>query len=751
MELTKVLLINYLPYAKGVIVDRALPSIDGLKPSQRRILYTMFTMKLLRGDKTKSTNIVGATMRLHPHGDASIYDTMVRMSTGNQSLNVPYIESKGNFGKVYSKDLAYAASRYTEAKLAPICEEIFDGIDEDAVDFISNYDNSAVEPTLFPVKFPSILTNPSNGIAVGTGSRIPSFALKNVCSAVIGLCDGTINNITDLVNTLGIPEFTTGGYIHTTREDMINLATSGRGTITMTGRAITYSDHIEITEIPYSTKVENIIDAINDGIKDGTLKEISEIRDDTDLKNGLKLTVQLRRGANANAVLKKLIYSTPFCSTISFNTRAIIADKCETLGLMDLLKTWIAFRLETIRRVYNYRYNKASAKAHILETWDKIKDNLDKVAVIIRSEDEEAAKQALETEFGLSDAQCDYILDLKIRNLTKNNVKKHLKELEDTIEFARYCKLVVDDDNEKRKIIIEDQKRIIGKYGVPNKTNIAAPIDPDDKKKPEVKIDDDPVVVVVTKNYNIKRLVSIKDIGGYEAPENEVIEHRIPTRNNDHILVFTYDGTVHKILVNDIDATRGKMKDNIPSMLGINSKDIMLIDNAGDYSKHFNVVYKNGRGYRVNYSNASGKRAKYKNMFDGANPNEIWWTFSDQFFLVTLRRKAAYCDLKMLGMYSTRAAFKVARIDSGDSIFGLHDIKDVPDMNNIDLAKYNKDYTVSIGEDELWAGARENYLKRIQAKIEAKERAKAEAKAAKEKARAEAKAAKALKRSKKST
>ena len=266
MEVSAVLMRNYLPYAKGTIIDRAIPSIDGLKPSQRKILYTMYEMHLLRGNRSKSTNIVGTTMRLHPHGDATIYDTMVRMAVGNETLNVPYIDSKGNFGKVYSKDLAYAASRYTEAKLADICNEVFDSIDEDAVDFVNNYDDTRQEPTLLPVKFPTIMCNPSNGIAVGMGSNIAPFGLKNVCSTVIGVLDGSIKDDTDFVNTLGIPQFTTGGTIHTTRSEMIDFVKTGRASFTVSGTVTLYSDKIVITEVPYRVYSESIVTAVEEGI-----------------------------------------------------------------------------------------------------------------------------------------------------------------------------------------------------------------------------------------------------------------------------------------------------------------------------------------------------------------------------------------------------------------------------------------------------------------------------------------------------
>ena len=709
MELTKTLLKNYLPYAKGVIIGRAIPSIDGLKPSQRKLLYTMYNMKLLKGDKTKSTNIVGQTMRLHPHGDQTIYDTLVRMTTGNETLNVPYIESKGNFGKVYSKDLAYAASRYTEAKLAPICEEIFDGIDENAVEFINNYDDTMTEPTLLPVKFPTILCNPSNGIAVGMGSHIPSFGLVNVCNSVIGILEGKITDEGSLVDVLGIPQFTTGGNVHIDRDNMARIAKVGKGSIVMTGTVVTYPDRIVITEIPYKVTAEAIVSAIEEHAKSGELREVSGVSDEIDL-HGFKLVVNLKRGSNPQAVLQKLHRLTPLRTQISFNTRVIISDECKEKGIFELLNDWIDFRVECIRRIYEFRYKKASEREYMLSSWEKIKLDIRAVANLIVNKDEAEAKQALITQWGLADDQADYILDMRVREFTQDRLNKRLRELNDVRNDMAAYKLVIDSDQAKYKIIIEDQKRIITKYGTKNKTHIAPMIDFSKEKEEDnkVEINDDSVTVVLSKNGYVKRLITLNDLANYTLPDGEEEQARFHTRNNDHLLVFTYDGTVYKILVNSIDAGRGKLKDNVAEIIGVKPQQIMFIDTAGDYSKHFNLVYPNGRGVMVNYSRAVGKRAKYKSLFDACEPGNVWWTFEDKFFMVTRRRKAAYCDLSLM-VNASRAAFKVARVSTGDYIFALLDAKDVPDITAIDLYKYNKEYTVLIGEDELWPGASKQY------------------------------------------
>lgn len=724
MEITKTLLRNYLPYAKGIIIGRAIPSIDGLKPSQRKILYTMYLMKLLKEDKTKSTNIVGQTMRLHPHGDQTIYDTLVHLTTGNETLNVPYIESKGNFGKVYSNDLKYAASRYTEAKLSKICEEIFDGIDENAVEFINNYDDTMLEPTLLPVKFPTILTNPSNGIAVGMGSSIPSFGLINVCSSVIGILKGKIKDANDLVSTLGIPEFTTGGNVHIDRATMAKLAESGKGSIVMTGTTTTYPDRIVITEIPYKVTAETIVNSIEEHAKSGELKEVASVDDEIDL-HGFKLTVNLKRGVNSQSVLQKIMRLTPLRTQVSFDTKVIINDECVDRGLLELLQDWIEFRVECLNRIYTFRYNKSKAKEYMLESWEKIKLDIREVARLIADRTEEEAKESIMSNWKLESDQADYILDMKMREFTKDKLLKRLKELDDVrAEMNEYDK-IINSVQEKYKIIIADQERIIKNYGKNNRTHIAPVIDFEKEKEEAtvVEIDNDPVTVIVTRNGLMKRLTSIRDMASYTLPEGEEEWFKFNTRNSEHLLVFTYDGTVYKVLVNGIDASRARMHENIAETIGINIKQIMFIDASGDYSKHFNVVYPNGRGAMIGYSRAIGKRAKYKSLFDEAEPGKIWWTFSDQFFMVTNRRKASYCDLTKL-LDKTRSAFKVARVSTGDSILALLDIKSVPDINEIDISKYNKEYTVAIGEDELWPGARASY-ERMMALKEAKKAAKA--------------------------
>lgn len=707
MDITKVLLSNYLPYAKGTIIGRAIPSIDGLKPAQRRILYTMYKMSLLKGNKAKSSKIVGQTMSLHPHGDMAIYETMIRMAVGHDALNCPYIESKGNFGKVYS-DSQFAAMRYTEAKLSNIAKELFDGIDENGVDFIPNFDNTDKEPVLLPVKFPNILVNPSSGIAVGASTNIPSFALKNVCDATIGVIEGKITDAGDLMKVLGIPEFTTGGYVHAGDEELLKLGETGCGTLTLSGTVVTYPNSIVITEIPYGTKMQKIIDEIEDGVKSGTLREISNVSDEEGFEDGLKMVVEIKRGYDSRKVLQKLCALTSLRMKVSFRTRVILNNRLEELGLLSLLHHWIDFRMTTINRVYNHKLGKISKQVHLLEAWDKIKSDMQNVAKMIADKNELGAKQELMRLYKMDELQADYILDMKIKMFTQDNLNKKLNDLNAGREEIRQINTVLNSDEAKKKLIVEELSTIRDKYGDERKT-IQAPIIPENQnEKEEVKIDDTKVSLILTKSGYLKRLVTLNDISRFELPDGEEVEKKWFIKNDSYLLVFTYSGEVRKILIDEIDASKNGLKDELYKLCGLKSADeIMYVDATEDYSGYFNLLYPNGRGTRVYYSKASGKRDKYVGLYDACERGNSWITTADKFFMVTRKRKAAYSDLTLLGAVGNRTAFKVARVTSGDSIFGIQPVENVPDIESIDTSRYTKGYTINIGEDVLWESNKE--------------------------------------------
>ena len=703
MDLGKVLLTNYLPYAKSTIIARAIPGIDGLKPVQRRLLYTMQKMGLLGPDKVKSQKIDGQTMSLHPHGDSSIYEAMVLMTTGYNGMNVPFVESKGSFGKKFSRDLKYAAPRYTEAKLAPVAKELFDGINENAVDMIDNYDGSDKEPAMLPSKFPNILVNNSTGVAVGTSSNIPCFSLKNVCNATIGILNGQIKDTNQLAEVLGVPEFTTGGFVHASKEDLEKLCTTGKGSFVVTGKAEIYNDRIVVTEIPYTTTIEDIMEEIDLNIKEKKLLGVRDVKDETGLE-GLRIVIEVKSGYNSRDVAADICRLTSIRTSISFRTRVIVDNRCKELNLMEVLEKWIEFRENCITRVYDYRLNKYQTDEHFESTWEKIKDNIPQVVSMIASNEEAIAKNNLMSTYALDEVQADYLLDMKIRSITKNRAISALKKLMDIRENISYCNTVIADDRIKGKIIIDELNDIIKKYGRDNRTTQADPIVEEVERK-QTKISDEVVSVVLTRAGYLRRLTTLKDMSSKFVAKNGDEEiRRWNIKNNDHILVFDRFGTVHKILVDSIDASnRAVLTDKLLDMAKIEKiENIVWIDACGDYTGYFNLIYPNGRGTRVYYDRAQGNREQYKGLFEEVKPNSFWITQEDKFFMVTHRNKAAYCDISMLGIVSKRVAFKVARVASGDYFTRLINESNVPCISNINKEKYNKEYTVSIGYDCLW-------------------------------------------------
>lgn len=704
MELTSVLLSNYLQYSVSTITERAIPYIDGFKPAQRRVLYKMDELGLRKPDKqrVKSVKIIGQVMAIHPHGDSSIYEAMINMSKGHNGLNVPYIDSKGSWGAVYSK-ISPAAARYTEAKLAPICNELFESIKEDAVDFVDNFDGTEKEPKMLPTKFPNILVNSVAGVAVGTSSYIPSFNLINVCDATIATLKGEVKDAADLAKVIGIPEFTTGGYLHTDEETLVKLCETGKGTFTLSGLCTPYSNKVVINEIPYNTTVEDIIEAVTYYAKsaNGELREVQDIRDETGI-NGMSIVIDLKRGADSREVIRKLARLTPVRKKISFRTRLIVDGRCKEMGILELLNEWIKFRDNTLVRIYTYRQNKAVEKEHLLATWEKVNGRIIEIVEIISKNNEAEARVKLNQRFGLSDKQIDYLFDFRLKQITPERSAKSLKELADIREDLRYYKLVLSDVNERKKIIIKDLNEIKEKYGAKTRTLKADLIVETKEKVEAAKISDETVHVVVTENGYIKRLTTTNEILHWLPPAGEIIAKRIVAKNNEHLLVFLYDGTCHKVLIDDIDAGRN-LKEMLYTKLNLVSKDeIMFVDASGDYSGYFNLVYPNGRGLRVNYNKLSGPRKKYISLFEKCKPGGVFITQEDKFFIVTKRLKASYIDIEDIGKIVTRMAFKIARISSGDFIMGILPEKNVPAMKLINLDKYRKEYTVCINDDIMW-------------------------------------------------
>lgn len=697
-DIKQVVMENYLPYAISTIKSRALPYIDGLKPVHRKILYTMFKMGLLNGGKTKSANIVGQTMKLHPHGDSAIYESIVRMTIGNEALMTPYVDSKGNFGKVYSRDMAYAASRYTEAKLADICRELFDGIEENAVDFVDNYDATQKEPMILPAKFPSILVNTSAGIAVGMSSNVASYNLKNVCMATIGVLKGEISTVQQLHEVLGAPDFPTGGIVHNDRREFISLLETGKGSVTTSSVMETYNNEIIVREIPYKTSIENIIESIEEQAKNGELKEIQDVKDGTDL-HGLKITISLKRGVDVNKVIPKLFRLTPLRSTVGLNNNLIFDGEPIQCGALDIINMWIKFRVDTITRIYNYRLDKAKEKEHLLEAWEKIGGRLNDVIDIIVKNDENKAFELLMNTFNMSEKQADNILDVRTRELTTNKMAKKLQELAEIRVTIKQYQEILDQDKLKIGIMVSELSTIASKYGTDRKSRV---LDWSTEEVKEVVVDDREAYVYVTNQGFIKRVENIKGYGQttLQVFTGDFVTKGFNTKNNEYILVFMYNGTVHKIPVNSIDSSKGNPKDSIAKLIE-DTGDILLVMASDGFNGHVNIVYSSGRGHCIKTAKFAGNRSKYISAYEAGTPQNLWCTEEDKFFLITRKKRAAFTEVMESGLASPKIAFKVARVPSDDSIFGIQPLSKVPDIASVDLSIYRKGYCVNI-KHKLW-------------------------------------------------
>lgn len=692
---------NYLPYAVGTITTRAIPAIDGLKPVHRKILYVMYTMGLLKSAKTKSANIVGQTMKFHPHGDSSIYEAMVRMTIGNGSLLHPYVESKGNFGKAYSRDMAYAASRYTEAKLADICKELFDGIGEDAVDFVPNYDGKEIEPVLLPVKFPSILVNTAAGIAVGMSSNLPSYNLRDVCIATTKVLDGASSN-EELLEILRGPDFPTGGRVHNQGIDFLNII-KGKGSVKVSGSIVIDGLRAKIKEIPFDTTVEAIIEKIEE-LQAGELSCIRDVKDGTDIK-GLSIDIDFKRGTDVIQAIEKILNYTKLRSTMSFNSRVLINGVPMELSVLELLQEWIKFRLETLRRMYSFRVTKLSKQEHELAGWEIVSDNMDKLVEILRrlvKINESDARAVLMKEFGLDEIQADIFLDAKIREITADNAKKKLTKLADIREKLNNCVSLLESEELRKQQIKSELVEIANKYGKPRQTAIGGEIQK--IKKEAIPIDNSDVIVAITEKGYIKKFRTSDDEFRYRlsVSNTDSIKHKFECKNLDGILVFTYSGACYKIPVSELDEKSIIAKDALVRYIP-DCEKILFIKAPKEYAGSFYVVGPDGRGVAIPFDRFKHKKF-YRNIYPECEPGKVWVTEEKQFFLITAIKKAAYTSLvcdEELGEY--KGKFRVARLDvfKDGTIYGLQPASKVPDFEGIDTSLYEKGYFVNM-KHKLW-------------------------------------------------
>ena len=600
--ITETLESNYMPYAMSVIVSRAIPEIDGFKPSHRKLLYTMYKMGLLAGGRTKSANIVGQTMRLNPHGDAAIYETMVRLARGNETLLHPFVDSKGNFGKVYSRDMAYAASRYTEAKLDGICNELFRDIDSDTVDMVDNYDSTMKEPALLPTTYPNVLVSANQGIAVGMASNICSFNLKEVCDTAIALMN---NPDHDILETLPGPDFSTGAELlfdeATTRE----IYSTGRGSFKLRAkwRYVKEGNLIEITEIPYSTATEVIMDKVADLIKAGKIKEISDMRDETDL-GGLKLTIDLKRGAEPEKLMQKLFRLTPLQDNFACNFNILIAGMPRVMGVGEILEEWTAWRTDCIKRRLYFQIQKKEDRLHLLKGLERILLDIDKAIRIIReTEMENEVVPNLMIGFGIDEIQANFVAEIKLRNINKEYILKQTRAITDLEKEIADLRATLNSSRKLKNVIISELKKVSEKYGQPRKTQIIYETEQIEPEEEVEEVPDYPVTVFLSREGYLKKITaqSLRMSGEQKFKEGDKLALSRETTNRAELLVFTDKFQCYKTRLSDFDDGKAsQLGDYLPQKLGFEQGEAVLhVVFPGDYKGFVLFFFENGKAAKV--------------------------------------------------------------------------------------------------------------------------------------------------------
>ncbi len=600
--ISETLEINYMPYAMSVIVSRAIPEIDGFKPSHRKLLYTMYKMGLLTGSRTKSANIVGQTMRLNPHGDAAIYETMVRLSRGNETLLHPFVDSKGNFGKVYSRDMAYAASRYTEAKLDSICNELFRDIDSDTVDMVDNYDATMKEPSLLPTTFPNVLVSANQGIAVGMASNICSFNLKEVCETAIALLK---NPEHDILETLPGPDFSTGAELLYDDAATREIYSTGRGSFKLRAKWQYVKDGnlIEITEIPYTTSTEVIMDKVADLIKAGKIKEIADMRDETDL-GGLKLTIDLKRGADPEKLMQRLYRLTPLQDSFACNFNILIAGMPRVMGVGEILEEWTAWRTDCIKRRLYFQIQKKEARLHLLKGLERILLDIDKAIAIIReTELENEVVPNLMIGFGIDEIQANFVAEIKLRNINKEYILKQIKAIDELEKEIADLRDTLGSSRKLKNVIIKELQSVADKYGQPRKTRIVYNIDEIQPEAEEEAVPDYPVTLFVSKEGYLKKITaqSLRMSGEQKFKEGDSLSFSCETTNRAEILVLTDKCQCYKSKLSDFeDGKASQLGDYLPQKLGFETgENLLQVLLPGDYKGFALFLFENGKVAKV--------------------------------------------------------------------------------------------------------------------------------------------------------
>ena len=700
-NITDTLELNYMPYAMSVIISRAIPEIDGFKPSHRKLLYTMFKMGLLNGSRTKSTNVVGQTMKLNPHGDQTIYETMVRLTKGNDALLHPFIDSKGNFGKTFSRDMAYAASRYTEVRLDKICAELFRGIDRNTVDFIDNYDGKVKEPVLFPTSFPNLLVTPNQGIAVSMASSICSFNLKEVCDTTIHYIK---NKNINIKKYLKAPDFTTGGELIYNEDEIDKIYKTGRGSFKVRSkyRFDKKNSLIEVYEIPYSTNIESIIEKIINIVKQNKIKEINDIRNETDL-NGLKITIDIKKSADPDKLMSKLFAMTPLLDSFSCNFNILINGVPKTLGITSILDEWIKFRIGCIKRQTAYDLEKKTERYHLLLGLQKIMLDIDKAIMIIRQTDDDSLViPNLMAGFDIDELQAEYVAEIKLRNLNKDYLLKQVKAINDIEREIAELKNILKNEELINGIIIKELEDVKKKYGIKRKTDIIydeviADINEDDF------IENYPVSLFLTKENYFKKITqvslqaSLRVSAEHKLKENDEIVQVIEAMNKDEILMFSSKQNVYKVKCYDLQECKtSSMGEYLNNLLGMDTdENIVYITTAKGYEGYLLFAFENGKIVKIDMSAYYTKvnRKKLVNAYSSKSPlvGIVYLAKDEDVMLIRDNDKAMLIN-------STLVPLKMTKSSGGIQIYNLKKnskmtkimYKDEFDTNDIEYYRSSK-------------------------------------------------------------
>lgn len=656
---------NYVPYMMSVIVSRSLPEIDGFKPSHRKLLYTMYKMGLLNGGRTKSKNIVGQTMRLNPHGDGAIYETMVRLSRGNQSLLVPFVDSKGNFGKVYSRDMSYADARYTEAKLDKICNEVFGEIDDDAVDFTDNYDGTMKEPLLLPTTFPNILVSPNLGIAVGMACNICSFDLNEVCRTAIEFLR---NPEHDIMSTLTAPDFATGGELILDRAQMEEIYNTGRGSFRVRGKwqYVKKDNLIEITEIPYTTTIEAIIDKTTDLIKSGKIREISDMRDETGLQ-GLKITIDLKRGVDPDKLMQKLMKMTPLCDTFSCNFNILIGGSPRVMGVREILREWSAWREDCVRRKVYFDLGKKEQKLHLLRGLKKILLDIDRAIAIIRGTEEDAeVVPNLMIGFGIDEPQADFIAEIKLRNINKEHILKRLAEVEQLEREIARLKDILSDRSKVRNLMIADLEGVIKRFPTTRHTAIVHEHEVERYDESE-NIEDYPISIFMTRDGYFKKItpLSLRMGGEHKLKDGDELMYSVEATNKAEIIFLTDAGQAYKARLHEFDDSKASvLGDYLPQKLGMDASETPVFAFLpGDYKGSLVYVFENGKVAKIECASFETKsnRRKLTGAYSDKSPLVgVFHLTEDEELALTAGSRLLVFNTAQLAAKTTRATQGVA-------------------------------------------------------------------------------------------